>query len=84
MWEDNRAAVGLFLALGTQWRSAGMEGEPSGLDYTAIPVTARLRAVRMTPTLFAEIRIMEHAALTAWAEKRRRAAASRRSRYGSR
>lgn len=72
VWEDNRAAAELFLALSTQWRTAGMDGVPTGLDYAAIPATARMRATKMTPALFADIRLMEHAALDAWAEQRRR------------
>lgn len=62
---ENRAAVLLFVALGTQWRRAGVDGIRVGLDYTAIGPTAGLMGQEMSPRLFADLRTLEQAALEA-------------------
>lgn len=66
----------LFLALGTQWRWAGM-GERVGLDYSAIAPAAALAGVEPDATVFAQLRLMEAEALDALAERRRREEARR-------
>jgi hypothetical protein len=65
IWPDNVRPFEVFQALQTQWR-VGMGG-PTGLDYSAIPVTLRLRGVPRAawPQLFGDLRIMESAALSA-------------------
>lgn len=59
----------LFFALGTQWRwlSVPMSGVTlrMGIDYGAVAATALLVGTVMTPQLFADIRVMESAALSA-------------------
>lgn len=66
-------AVGLFFAMGTQWRwvGAGMGGViRTGLDYNALDRTAALSGVTMTTALFNDIRTLELASLDAWSRKR--------------
>jgi hypothetical protein len=69
VWPDMIEAVGLFLAMTTQWRwtGAGMAGMfRTGLDYGVLNRTAENINVEMTPGLFADIRSLEAAALSAW------------------
>ena len=63
VWADNWPAVTVFLALATQWRVLlGMGGLVwLGLDYAAVDVVMRRLAV--PEGAFADIRIMEAAAL---------------------
>lgn len=61
-------AVHLFFALDTQWLRAGMSGVRVGLDYAKIEPTARLIGLEPAPPLFADLRIMEHAALAEFAK----------------
>jgi hypothetical protein len=65
---EGRAAT-LFLAMGSQWRWAGM-GERVGLDYAAIEPTARLAGVELDAQVFAGLRVMEAEALSVWARRR--------------
>ncbi|MBA3668429.1 MAG: DUF1799 domain-containing protein [Sphingomonas sp.] len=68
-----RAAVGMFMALGTQWKwiGAGMAGAfRSGLDYTAIGSTATALGVKLTPELFNDIRLLERESLRVWSARR--------------
>lgn len=57
LWPENVPAVRLFLALGTQWRGSGLGG--AGLDYAAIPPTAAMMEIPMSPALFDKLQIME-------------------------
>lgn len=57
--------VELFFALSTQWRVHPMTGTRLGIDYQAIEPAARLVGVDMTPARFADLQLMEGAALTA-------------------
>ncbi|WP_297111568.1 DUF1799 domain-containing protein [Tessaracoccus sp.] len=63
VWPENWPSFQLFAELRTQWRH-GLNG-PTGLDYTA--VLAVLRAKRLprerADEMFADIRVMERAAL---------------------
>ena len=43
-----------------------MIGARTGLDYTAIPAVAAMTGLAMTAERFADLRIMEGAALAAW------------------
>ena len=65
---DEVDTVALFFALGTQWRwiAVPMSGAilRVGLDYAALAVTAVACGVTMTPAIFADIRVMEGAALS--------------------
>lgn len=70
VWPENWQAVGFFMDFcRTQWR-VGMGG-PTGLDYTA--VLACLRSLKLgrdkADEVFADVRVMEVAALAAMAQK---------------
>jgi len=68
-----RDAVGLFMALATQWRwaGAGLAGAfRLGLDYNAVEPTARMLRVELTPTVFNDLRVMETEALSVWSKRR--------------
>lgn len=64
---DEADAVVLFLSLGSQWRLHAMSGVRTGLEYTAVPATAAMMGITVTPELFQDLRVMEGAALAAWA-----------------
>ncbi|MEW5666192.1 DUF1799 domain-containing protein [Pseudomonas putida] len=68
VWPDAWPAFCLFEALGTQWRLG--PGGPSGLDYAAIPGTAKMIGLksRELSETFDDLRVMENEALTVMAE----------------
>jgi len=68
VWPDAWTAFCLFEALGTQWRLG--PGGPSGLDYTAIPGTAKMIGIkrREMAEAFHDLRVMENEALAVMAE----------------
>jgi hypothetical protein len=66
---DEVDVVALFLALETQWLRHAMTGAALGLTYQAIPATAEMTGIKMTPALFADLQIMEKAALKEMARK---------------
>ena len=70
--DDEARAARLFLALGTQWKMAGMAGIPTGIDYQAIEPAARLLGIELTAAVFDDLRMMEAEALLAQAEIRER------------
>lgn len=59
VWQENWSAVRVFLAMGTQWRRAGMSGLPVGLDYAALPAVAGALDIPADEPLLARIRVME-------------------------
>ena len=63
--------VALFFALDTQWRVHPMTGERVGLDFTAVRPTAELGGYEVGPSLLADLKAMEGAALDCWAERAR-------------
>ena len=67
--DDDGASAALFLALGTQWRMAGMAGVLTGLDYAAIEPTARLLSIPLDDRRFVDLREMESEAMRVMAEK---------------
>ncbi|GAB0058049.1 hypothetical protein SIID45300_02389 [Candidatus Magnetaquicoccaceae bacterium FCR-1] len=71
VWEENFEPVNLFLLCATQWRRAGMDGIPVGLDYIAVDAAARMAGIVITPRLFDDVRVMEMAALEAWSGERK-------------
>lgn len=60
----------VFEAMGTQWRT-GMSGA-TGLDYQALPVVMGMLDVEQDQhqVIFADVRVMEQAALRAMADNR--------------
>lgn len=70
LWPDLSAALDLFLACQTQWRT-GFNG-PTGLDYAGVSVVARVRQIggQRLRELWADFVAMERAALELFAERR--------------
>ena len=67
--DDEGRSIGLFLALDTQWKTAGLAGIRTGLDYAAVSPAARLLGIEMTPQIFLDLRVMEREALSVQAER---------------
>lgn len=55
--------MNLFLSLSTQWRTGGMSGLRSGIDYAVVPAVAGMLGVAIGPALLGDLRVMEHEAL---------------------
>lgn len=72
LWPENEPAWALWHTLQTQWRTGGMGGR-EGLDYPAVDVAMRVGPVRVRPKdrrrRWAEIQVMERAALRTWAAR---------------
>lgn len=70
--EDCRAAVETFLAVDTQWRCvfAGSRMVFIGLDYAGVRSAIGMSRTRLPPSGFADLQLMERAALRAMAERR--------------
>jgi hypothetical protein len=66
LWPCVAQPVAVLAALNTQWRLS-MGGRRVGLDYAALPVTLRLLNVPRAewPLMFADLQLLEHAALEA-------------------
>jgi hypothetical protein len=80
VYPENWAALNVFLAMSTQWRTAIVAGAFGGggvimvgMEYTAIEPVCRLMGVRKRERadVFARLRVMEEAALAVAAEKRK-------------
>ena len=70
VWPENWASVRAFLLVRTQWRQ-GPAGA-TGLDYTAVLHTLRVRQVERRAEIFADLQVMEEEILTTWARERQR------------
>lgn len=66
---DNWQAVRLFQACLTQWRRGGMNGARVGLDYVAVEVAARAKAIDLAPEIFEGLQIMEAESLRIFNER---------------
>lgn len=62
----------MFLAMGTQWRRAGMGGVPTGLDYAPLPAVCRALRVRLDAGLLGRLQVIEVAAVDAMLKVARR------------
>lgn len=57
--------MGLFIAVGTQWRSAiepvegGFRSRWTGLDYGAVKIVAEIHNIALTPVLWADFALLE-------------------------
>ena len=67
LWAGHLPAFEAFLTVTTQWRvSSGMAGERVlGLDYTAVKAGFDLAGIVCTAPLWADIRVLEAAAVAA-------------------
>lgn len=63
VWPENWDALRLFLAMGTQWRRAGMVGLPVGLDYRPLEMVAGALSVAIDAALLRRLRVLEDAVL---------------------
>lgn len=70
IWPENWPAVRVFVAMGTQWRRAGLSGVETGLDYGALTVVCGALAVPLDEDLLSRLRVLEAEALTAMMERR--------------
>lgn len=73
LWPDHLPAFEAWAMVQTQWRYAGMQGLATGLDYAGVWVAIRARwpgASGRQRLVFADLQLMERAALDAWAEQR--------------
>lgn len=70
VWPENWPTVMAFVALGTQWQHAGMNGQRTGLNYPSLwgYLDRHIRRPRKRKAMEADLRLMERAALNAWAE----------------
>lgn len=66
----NAPAVALFVACATQWRLAGLDALPVGLDYAGLRAAAAMMDLAMSPSLFRDVQIMEGAALGVLLQRR--------------
>lgn len=69
VWPENWEAVRVFVAMGTQWRRAGMAGVPVALDYAALPAVAGALGIAPSEDLIARLRMMEATAGAVLAER---------------
>ena len=67
--DDEGLSIGLFMALDTQWKTAGLAGIRTGLDYGAVEPAARMLGMEMTPQIFVDLRSMEAEALKVQSER---------------
>lgn len=68
---DEARSFSLFAALGTQWDRHAMTGARLGLRYDVIRPTAENMGLDFSPSMFADIRLMEAAALAEFARAAR-------------
>ena len=67
VWRANVGVVMAFLAVTSQWRHASGPGGsmPTGLDYAGVRAGLEARGTEITPGLWADLQVMEFAALSA-------------------
>ena len=65
---DEVDAFMLFSSLQTQWNWHPVAGARTGLTYASVGPAAEMLGVAMSSGLFLDIRLMESAALVAWAK----------------
>lgn len=66
VWPDNLSVTNILLAMSTQWRTAGMAGVVTGLDYSALPTVLRMSGIPRKDwnSVFQDLRVMEDTALS--------------------
>lgn len=70
LWPEHVPALELWGIVGTQWLYSGMGGA-TGLNYGGVEAAMRLHGVPRADRAdrFAELRVMERAALAEWARR---------------
>lgn len=66
---ENWPTVEVFVAGASQWRYAGMAGFPAGLDLAGVHAAAAALGIAWERPLLERLRVMEAAAVTAFAER---------------
>jgi len=68
LWPDNVEAWNHWICLQTQWRFAGEQGIPTGLDYAAVCtwLRATVRTLKARQRLLLDLRECEDACLNVW------------------
>lgn len=71
VWPDMADSWRLFMAMATQWKTAGMAGLRTGLEYTALPGVAASLGIPfpLEPQTFADLRLLEAEALNIWSRR---------------
>lgn len=61
----------LFMGMATQWKTAGMAGIRTGLDYNALPLVAASLGVAcpLSTQTFNDLRAMEAEAMSVWSKR---------------
>jgi len=71
VWPDMVEPLALFYDAPWNWVSLGLAGAiRTHINRTELETSARLLDVKMTPDVFADIRVMEEQALLVWSRKR--------------
>jgi len=65
LYPENESAINVFLAMRTQWRTAGLSGRPYGFDYSALPFVMDLAGIKADQRLevFGQVRLAESTVL---------------------
>ena len=61
--ESNEQAVDLFTGCQTQWRHAGMDGAPIGLDYAGVQAAMTMLGIEDVRDCFERLQIVEAGAV---------------------
>jgi hypothetical protein len=71
LWPECLRVFNLWISVQTQWRISGMGGA-TGLDYAGVEACMRMRGVHKTEwvSVFADLQVMERAALREWASQK--------------
>lgn len=75
LWPENERVWNLFAACSTQWQHAGMDGVKVGLNYAAVEIVAARTGCKLGRERFADLQLLENAALCAWSDQARADAA---------
>lgn len=73
LFDDNVTSFSVFQRMRTQWRTRGMDGDISGLDYSALPAVMQLMNIPPARQggVFDDLHLMELETLMVAAERRR-------------
>lgn len=71
IWQDNLPALEIFLACNKQWRILTGGDKPwyQGLRYLEVEAVLRLKRVKDKAAVFADVQVMEEAAMIALNER---------------
>lgn len=70
LWAENENVWNLFTRCATQWQHAGMEGVKVGLNYRGVELVANRTGCKLSHARFADLQLLESAALGAWDDQR--------------